>query len=81
MIFSLGPQPCCSRAWLFPRWTDTDYAQVDANFRLKNKDRQIDDPSLNKGIAFIVADAPYKAHLEQCGPQTEVQILCSCCLF
>ncbi|KLO04830.1 hypothetical protein SCHPADRAFT_840165, partial [Schizopora paradoxa] len=57
-----------------PDWVDTDYAQVDANFRLKHKERNIRDVELNGGIAYIVAQGPYKQYVEACGPQTEVNV-------
>ncbi len=54
------------------RWVDTLFAQLDANFRLKNKDRSLKDKSLNAGVGSIVEEEPYKEHLTSRGEQTEV---------
>lgn len=59
------------------RWLDTLFAQIDANFRLKNKDRSLKDESLNGGTASIVKEEPYKEHLASRGEQTEVHYLSS----
>ncbi|KLO04935.1 hypothetical protein SCHPADRAFT_840007, partial [Schizopora paradoxa] len=57
-----------------PEWANTDYRQLDANFRLKLKQRGFRDRPLNLGCAYIVSEPPYKAYVEACGPQTEVNI-------
>ncbi|KLO14505.1 hypothetical protein SCHPADRAFT_826309, partial [Schizopora paradoxa] len=57
-----------------PWWTNTDFRQLDANFRLKLKQRGLRDEPLNNGCAYIVRDPPYHAHLDACGPQTEINI-------
>lgn len=54
------------------RWANTDYRQLDANFRLKLKQRGLCDHPLNYGCAYILRDPPYHDHLTRCGPQTEV---------
>lgn len=45
---------------------------VDANFRLKCKDRNIQDIALGAGLSYFVDEAGYKSYIEECGPQTEV---------
>ncbi|KLO06045.1 hypothetical protein SCHPADRAFT_806026, partial [Schizopora paradoxa] len=57
-----------------PWWTNTDYRQLDANFRFQLKQRGLRDHPLNDGCAYIVRDPPYHAHLDACGPQTEINI-------
>lgn len=52
------------------------YVMLDANFRLKSKDRNVqDDPSLGSGLAYYVEEEAYKSYLKDCPEQTEVGIL------
>ena len=46
---------------------------LDANFRLKLKQRHLEDPPLGGGLAYFVEQAPYMAHVKAAGPQTEVR--------
>jgi hypothetical protein len=49
---------------------------VDANFRLKVKDKQIkNDPPLGAGWGHWVPDAEYHSHLERYGGQDEVRFV------
>lgn len=55
---------------------DSIYVMLDANFRLKSKKRKkikYDRP-LGSGLAYYVADDPYKEYLASCPPQTEVNV-------
>jgi hypothetical protein len=46
---------------------------IDANFRLKNKDRGIkDDPPLSDGWGHIVPETPYQEYIGKYGYQAEV---------
>ena len=45
---------------------------LDANFHLKLKDHQIEDPPLGPGLAYYVNGDGYLRHIEASGPQTEV---------
>lgn len=46
---------------------------LDANFRLKSKDREIkSDPALGSGYAYYVNEDNYQAYLKNCPEQTEV---------
>lgn len=45
---------------------------LDANFRLKCKDKSANDLSLGSGVAYFVDNGPYKSYLEDVGPQVEV---------
>lgn len=48
---------------------------IDANFRLKNKDRQLDrDVSLGDGWGHWVKEDPYKAYLEVNTDEPEVHL-------
>lgn len=50
---------------------------LDANFRLKSKERGItSDPALGSGLAYYVEEDKYQDHLKTCSDQTEVSILC-----
>ena len=45
---------------------------LDANFRLKLKQRNLADSPLGGGLAYYVEGEKYMAHVEASGPQTEV---------
>ena len=45
---------------------------LDANFRLKLKQRNLIDPALGGGLAYYVEREPYMAHVAAAGDQTEV---------
>ncbi|KAH9900745.1 hypothetical protein C8Q73DRAFT_786170 [Cubamyces lactineus] len=53
------------------RWKYTQYLMIDANFRVKCKDRGFDNVELGNGQSYFVEDSPYQAHVEKCGKQTE----------
>jgi len=39
---------------------------MDANFKLKQKERGFADPPLSNGLAYMISDATLKAHLTEC---------------
>ena len=45
---------------------------VDANFRLKLKDRGFRDPELGSGWSYFVESDAYLSHLKECPDQEEV---------
>ncbi len=45
---------------------------LDANFRLKSKQRNLDDAPLGGGVAYYVENKEYMSHVKACGAQTEV---------
>ena len=45
---------------------------IDGNFRVKCKDRGLNDIELGDGQSYFVEDAPYKEHIAKCGDQVEV---------
>ncbi|EIN06945.1 hypothetical protein PUNSTDRAFT_33123, partial [Punctularia strigosozonata HHB-11173 SS5] len=47
------------------KWLYTVFVALDACFRLKMKDRKIDDPELGSGWAYMVAERPYQDHLKK----------------
>jgi hypothetical protein len=52
---------------------------IDANFRLKNKERNIDnDMPLGDGWGCWVKSEPYKDHVAMYGHQEEVSYICLC---
>lgn len=53
-------------------WLYTLILSIDANFRLKLKDRGIKDPELGSGWAYFVETDPYMGHLDTCEEQAEV---------
>lgn len=55
------------------RWLDTLTLMLDANFRLKSKERGIrSDPALGSGLAYYVEEDKYQDYLKTCSDQTEV---------
>lgn len=54
------------------RWVDTEFVMLDANFRLKSKQRNLIDPPLGGGLAYYVDNQVYMAHVKASGEQTEV---------
>lgn len=49
----------------FPSWLYAQFITVDANFRLKLKDRQINDPELGSGWAYFVENSAYTHHVKE----------------
>ena len=45
---------------------ETIYLSMDANFKLKQKERGYMDPPLSNGLAYMVSDKMLTAHLAQC---------------
>lgn len=39
---------------------------MDANFKLKQKERGFADPPLSNGLAYMISDVTLKAHLAEC---------------
>ena len=48
-----------------PRWLYSLFLAVDANFRLKLKDRKIKDPEIGSGWAYFVENDRYIKHISQ----------------
>lgn len=47
----------------FIRWIYAQFIAVDANFRLKSKNRQIKDPELGSGWSYFVENTAYTRHV------------------
>ena len=47
------------------RWLYSLFLAVDANFRLKLKDRKIKDPEIGSGWAYFVENSQYIEHVSQ----------------
>ena len=45
------------------RWLYTQFIAVDANFKLKLKNRRINDPELGSGWSYFVENSPYTRHI------------------
>jgi len=54
---------CCTHLFPAVRWKNTKILGVDANFKLKQKDRGFDDTKLGSGLAYFVNDVAYQDHL------------------
>lgn len=46
---------------------DTLYLSIDANFKLKQKERGFADPPLANGFAYMVSNKKLQEHLAGCG--------------
>jgi hypothetical protein len=46
-----------------PRWVYAQFIAVDANFKLKLKNRKINDPELGSGWSYFVEDSAYTHHV------------------
>ena len=55
-----------------PRWKFQQTLMMDANFRLKMKDRGATDVSLGPGWAYCVEPSKFKTHVENFGGVEEV---------
>ena len=49
-----------------PSWLNTLYLSMDANFKLKQKERGFNDPPLSNGLAFMVPADRLQMHLADC---------------
>ena len=48
---------------------------LDANFRLKLKQRNLVDPPLGGALAYFVDQDPYMSHVKSAGTQVEVRVV------
>ena len=55
------------KPWLTPflSWIYAQFIALDANFRLKLKNRQISDPELGSGWFYFVENSAYSRHVKQ----------------
>ncbi|EIN04406.1 hypothetical protein PUNSTDRAFT_76368 [Punctularia strigosozonata HHB-11173 SS5] len=53
------------------RWKYSSFIALDACFRLKLKDREIDDPELCSGLAYFVNEDEYQDHLRETADEPE----------
>ena len=58
----------------FTRWIYAQFIAVDANFKLKSKNRQINDPELGSGWSYFVEDTAYTRHVKNNPNQEDVRI-------
>ncbi len=59
---------------LVSRWViETEFDCIDANFRLRCRDRKLHDPPFTDGLAYYVKKAVYKAYTDGVMAQTEVR--------
>lgn len=59
---------------MFDRWLSSEFVMLDANFRLKSKQRNLSDPPLGDGLAYYVENTTYMSHVKASGEQTEVWV-------
>ena len=61
------------------RWLYSLFIAMDANFRLKLKSRDIQDPELGSGLAYFVNNAKFEAHLKNHIGEDNASISPFCC--
>jgi hypothetical protein len=54
-------------------WIYAQFIAIDANFRLKLKNRQLDDPELGSGWFYFVENSAYTGHVEKSLIEEEVR--------
>jgi hypothetical protein len=59
----------------------TLFVAIDANFKLKLKNRGINDPELAPGWASFVEESSYQNHIRNYIEQPEVRLVCFCLVF
>jgi len=47
-------------------WLNTQHLSMDANFKLKQKERGFSDPPLSNGLVYMVPNKKLEEHLAQC---------------
>ena len=57
---------------MFIRWLYTAFLAVDANFRMKLKNRRIDDPEIGSGWSYFVENGRYTDHVSRKTIEREV---------
>ncbi len=67
LYLSRESHPALRRRWLY-----TLFIMVDANFRLKLKDRGLEDAELGPRWAHYVENSKFKAHVDSLGKQSDV---------
>jgi hypothetical protein len=53
---------------------------MDANFKLKQKERGFSDPRLSNGLAFMISDEKLQGHLVHCSDKDLISEVWLCCL-
>lgn len=57
----------------FSRWVYAQFIAVDANFKLKLKNRHINDPELGSGWSYFVENSAYTHHVANSQHDKEVR--------
>lgn len=59
----------------FLSWIYAQFIAIDANFRLKLKNRQLNDPELGSGWFYFVENSAYTSHVEKSLIEEEVRCI------
>ena len=62
-------------------WINTLYLSLDANFKLKQKDRGFSDPPLANGLSYMIANSTLKKHLAECDQKRLNQDVSAICVY
>ena len=57
------------------RWIYAQFIALDANFKLKLKNRKINDPELGSGWSYFVENSAYTRHVESNPHEREVGLV------
>jgi hypothetical protein len=58
----------------FLRWIYAQFIAVDANFKLKLKNRRIEDPELGSGWSYFVENSQYTRHVARNPREKDVRV-------
>ncbi|KAF9781860.1 hypothetical protein BJ322DRAFT_1010483, partial [Thelephora terrestris] len=59
-------------------WLNTLYVSMDANFKLKQKERGFSDPPLSNGLAYMVPNQKLQEHLSHCSKSGQTGEINTC---
>jgi len=59
---------------LLSRWIYAQFIAVDANFKLKLKNRRIEDPELGSGWSYFVENSEYTHHVKSNPHEKDVRV-------
>lgn len=62
-------------------WLNTLYLSMDANFKLKQKERGFNDPPLSNGLLFMVENGKLQTHLTDCLKKHLISDVCVSIIF
>lgn len=59
----------------FSSWIHAQFIAVDANFKLKLKNRKIEDPELGSGWSYFAENSKYVGHVAKSPDEQDVRVI------